>query len=232
MTEFNAQEFGENIKKYRKIKGLKQENLARALNTTTATISRLENGKIIPNAKEINIICNELGIYESDLFERENTFSDKENSKNPFKTNKLYMYFNSYNPEKKKFQKDKWIININEKVDRCNVNLESSHTGEIISNGYLLSDIDVAFMVMQNHKPNRQRLDVCVIIINITEGIEKPMLGAYLGSNAEREPSIRKCYFSTKDIEFTDEMLENLKTRDYEMQKLKESYALYLDIFN
>ena len=105
MAEFNVQEFGENIKKYRKIKGLKQENLARALNTTTATISRLENGKIIPNAKEISIICNELGIYESDLFERENVFSDKENTKNPFKTNKLYMYFNSYNPEKKKFQK-------------------------------------------------------------------------------------------------------------------------------
>ena len=42
----------------------------------------------------------------------------------------------------------------------------------------------------------------------------------------------RKCYFSQKDVEFTDEMLENLKPSGSDMYMLKESNALYLDIFN
>ena len=73
---------------------------------------------------------------------------------------------------------------------------------------------------------------MCEMIININDRESDLMLGAYLGTNSQYEPSIRKCYFSKKDIEFTDEMLEDLKPRDYEIKKLEETYALYLDIFN
>ena len=45
-------------------------------------------------------------------------------------------------------------------------------------------------------------------------------------------PSIRKCYFSKKDIEFTDEMFENLKITEKENHTLKKENALYLEIFN
>ena len=57
MSNFNKKEFGENIKKYRRIKGLSQENLAVALGITPATIARNETGEIIPNAEQIYMIC-------------------------------------------------------------------------------------------------------------------------------------------------------------------------------
>ena len=83
----------------------------------------------------------------------------------------------------------------------------------------------------ENYKPNQMRLDICEMVIRVCYGTDELMLGAYFGTNAQYEPSIRKCYFSKKDIEFTDEIFEALKPTDSELQNLKKNYALYLDIF-
>ena len=57
MAEFNRNEFGERLKKFRKEKGFSQENLARVIGKDIATISRFESGMLLPNAEEIyNII--------------------------------------------------------------------------------------------------------------------------------------------------------------------------------
>ena len=64
MPSFDKKVFGENIKKFRRAKGLSQENLAMAIHKTPATIARYENGEITPNAEQIYLICNELDIYE------------------------------------------------------------------------------------------------------------------------------------------------------------------------
>lgn len=231
MSNFNSKLFGENIRKYRKEKGLSQENLAYKLNKSKATISRYENGELLPDAEEINIICDELGIYESDLFNRKYTFSNKKNVRNPFETDKLYVYFNAYNPNTKKFNKDKWIIKIREKIDRIEVDFVNSHNNSIWSTGYMLADDMVAFLSLENYKPNQMRLDICELIIRVCYGTDELMLGAYFGTNAQYEPSIRKCYFSKKDIPFTDEMFEELKPTDNELKNLKENYALYFEIF-
>lgn len=232
MSEFNAEEFGENIKKYRKQKELTQENLATSLGTTKATISRFESGTMIPNAKEIHQICDELGIYESDLFERNFRFSNRENISNPFKTNILYIYFNAYNGSTKKFNKDKWLMEIREKEDRTEVDFINIHTNKVYATGYMLSDKMVAFISLENYKPNRNRLDVSEFVIKISEGVDDLMMGAYLGTNGNYYPSLRKCYFSKNDIEFTDEMLEHLKPTKMELDQLKENFAIYFDIFN
>ena len=42
MSNFDKKEFGKNIRKFRKAKGLSQENLAMAINKTPATIARLK----------------------------------------------------------------------------------------------------------------------------------------------------------------------------------------------
>lgn len=231
MSNFDSKTFGENIRKYRKEKGVSQENLANKLNKNKATISRYESGELLPNAEEINLICNELEIYESDLFNRDYAFSSDKYVINPFKTDKLYVYFNSFNPNTKKFGKDKWIINIREKQDRIEVDFVNSHTNLIHSTGYMLADDMVAFLSFGNYKPNQMRLDMSEIIIRVCYGTDELMLGAYLGTNAQYEPSIRKCFFSKKDIEFTDKMLEELKPTEEELKKLKETYALYLEIF-
>lgn len=232
MVDFNSKEFGERLKKFREEKGIKLEYLASKLNKTPATLSRYESGEIIPNARDISLLCNELGIYESDLFGRDHKLSSKENINNPFDTDKVFMYFYAYNNNTKKFNKDKCLLKLRQKEDCCEVDLVSLHNNITYSTGYLLAESDIAFIVLKNHKPDRNKLDVCEIIINISGNKNKPMIGAYLGSNQNHDVSLRKCYFSTKEIEFTDEMLNNLKTKDYEMEKLKESYALYLDISN
>ena len=228
---FNSKLFGENIKKYRIEKGLSQQNLADVIHKNRATISRFENGDLLPNAEEINLICNELEIYESDLYKRNYIFSNKKNSKNPFGTDTIYVYFNAFNSNTKKFNKDKWILKIREKPDVTEVDFINSHDNSICSTGYLLADDMVAFITLENNKPNEMRLDICEMIIRVCYGTDELMLGAYFGTNAQYEPSLRKCYFSKNDIDFTDEMLEKLKPTENELQNLKKNYALYLEIF-
>ena len=89
MSNFDAKIFGENIRKYRNEKGLSQQNLADLINKSRATICRFESGELLPNAEEINVICDELGIYESDLFNRKHAFSNKKKIKKPFGTDTL-----------------------------------------------------------------------------------------------------------------------------------------------
>ena len=52
----------------------------------------------MPDVKDISKICEALEIYEADLYEN-NVVRTMQNdkSKNPFNTNKLYVYFNAYN---------------------------------------------------------------------------------------------------------------------------------------
>lgn len=69
MAEFNKKDFGERLKKFRKDKGLSQENLAKVIDKNATTVGRFENGQLIPNAEQIFLMCNELEIDEQDLFD-------------------------------------------------------------------------------------------------------------------------------------------------------------------
>ena len=102
MAEFNRNEFGERLKKFRKEKGFSQENLARVIGKDIATISRFESGMLLPNAEEIYLLCNELEIDEYELFNSRDSLLSKKESKNPsencgnnllyFGKNKLFQY--------------------------------------------------------------------------------------------------------------------------------------------
>ena len=232
MSSFDSKLFGQNLKKYRKLKGLSQDNIAMILEKTKATISKYENGDLLMNAEDISKVCDELGIYSSDLFEQEYKNINKENNRNPFKSNKLYCYFYAYNYKTKQYEKGKYILDIVERPDFVRVNFYIPDDNKIYLRGYMQSDKAVSFIALENYEPNNARLEHALIEINIVNGVNNLMLGTYVGSNAQYIPSIRKCYFSQKDVEFTDEMLENLKPSASDIQMLKESNALYLDIFN
>ena len=234
MPKFDSKDFGERIKNYRIQKGLSQENLAYSLNKSKATISRYEKGEILPNAKDISLICEVLGIYEAELYQSNENIGtmQQDKSKNPFGTNKLYVYFNAYNFRTKKFAPDKYILELEQKQDICRTRFVDFHDGRIYSEGYLIRNDEIVFSVMENYKPTSSKIDVCVIEINICNGIEGLMLGGYFGINTKSEPSLRKCYFSKKNIDFTNEMIENLKLNEYEKEILNKQNALYLDIFS
>ena len=233
MSNFDSKDFGERLKSYRLKKGLSQENVATSLGKSKTTISRYEKGELLPDVKDINKICELLEIYEADLYEN-NVVRTMQNdkSKNPFNTNKLYVYFNAYNFKTKKFAPDKYVLELEQKQDMCRAKFVDYHDGRIYSEGYLIGNEEIVFAVMENYKPTSSRVDVSVIEINICNGIEGLMLGGYFGTNAKCEPSLRKCYFSKKDIEFTEEMFNNLKLNESEKEILNKQNALYLDIFN
>ena len=111
MAKFDKKEFGNNIRRARKNKGLSQENLADVLGVSGTAITRYENGDVFPSPEQISIICDELDIYANDLFDSSNNkIVNKEKSKNPFKTNTLYIYYNAYFPSQKRYGKGKFKI--------------------------------------------------------------------------------------------------------------------------
>ena len=203
MIEFDNKDFGERIRNYRIKKGLSQENLATAIGKNRTTIGRYESGELIPDARDVSIICRELGIFDADLFEN-NTNRILENNKsiNPFKTDKLYIYFNAYNFRTKKFAPDKYVIELEEKQNLCRVRFVDYHDKRIYSEGHLICNDEIAFMVMENYKPTSSRVDSPIIEVNICNGVDGLMLGGYFGTNANGEPSLRKCILSSLSINF------------------------------
>ena len=230
MSSFNKKEFGENIRKFRKAKGLSQENLAMAINKTPATIARYENGEIIPNAEQIYLICNELGIYEYELFNNTRKITNTENCINPFNTDILYIYYIAYYPKSKKYDKAKFRLKLTQKTDLCRVDFMEYKQEYIYLSGYLQADHHMAVFVFENYKENNLRFELSHIILNIVNGTDKLMLGTFHCTNGEYTPSIRKCIVSKNDIEFTDDLLDKLKITEAEKENLNEHNILYLDI--
>lgn len=233
MSEFNSKDFGERLRSYRIQKGLSQENIAHSLSKSKATISRYENGEILPDVKDLSALCHALDIYEADLFETPiNRSIQNDKFQNPFNTDKLYVYFNAYDFRKKKFAPDVYVLELEQKQNVCMVKFVDYHDKRIYSEGYLKGNDEIVFAVMKNYKPTSSRIDVSIIEINICNGTNGLMLGGYFGTNAKCEPSLRKCCLSKKHIEFTEEILNYLKFNDYEKDLLDNQNALYLDIFN
>ena len=230
MPSFDKKEFGKNIRKFRKIKGLSQENLAMVLDKTPATIARYENGEITPNAEQIYLICNELGIYEYELFNSTKKINNIENNINPFNTDMLYIYYIAYYSKSKKYDKGKFRLKLIQKPDLCKVDFMDYKKDFIYLTGYLQADNHIAVFVFENYKENNLRFELSHIIVNIARGTNKLMLGTFHCTNGQYIPSIRKCIVSKKDIEFTDTLLEKLKITDIEKENLNKTDILYLDI--
>lgn len=230
MSNFNKKDFGENIRKFRRARGLSQENLATAINKTPATIARYENGEITPNAEHIHLICNELGIYKYELFNSSKKLTNIENSINPFNTDTLYLYYIAYYPKSKKYGKGKFKLKLTSKPDLCKVDFMEYKKDVNYLSGYLQADNHIAVFVFENYKENNLRFELSHIIVNIARGTNKLMLGTFHCTNGEYTPSIRKCIVSKNDIEFTDDLLEKLKITNSEKEGLDKNNILYLDI--
>ncbi len=89
IAEFDSKDFGKRLKNYRIQKGLSQENMAKILNKNRSTIVRYEKGEILPDVRDISIICQELGIYEADLYGNDANITTQSN-----KSKKLLIQIN------------------------------------------------------------------------------------------------------------------------------------------
>lgn len=232
MSRFNKKAFGENLRNIRKKLGLTQENLAYALKVTPATISRYESGDILPDIEQISILCDEFGIYANDLLNTPSKVINKENSKNPFKTNTLYIYYKGIYPAKNKPAKLKFRLDIIEKTECIEVNFTDYKTNKIYMCGYMLSDSNVAIIVLENYKANSPRLEVTKIVINISNNLNDLMRGTLSATNGQYVPNERKCIISKDDLEFSNKMLDMIKITDKELEDIKELDAWYMNIDN
>ena len=231
MTEFNKKDFGKKLKNARKSKGLSLYNLGKAIGKNATTIGRYERGEILPDAKQIYLLCNELEISEYELFSQ-TKLKNKENSINPFETNLLYLYYIAYYPKTNKYDKGKFKLKITEKNNICFVDFLDYKTDKIYLSGYILSDTNIAIFILENYKPNNLRLEVTEIILNIARGTNDIMLGSLHCTNGNYVPSNRKCIISKKDLDFSDEMLEKLHFTRKEINDLIDKNILYLDVIN
>ena len=188
------------------------------------------DGEIIPNAEQIYLICNELGIYEYELFNNTRKITNTENCINPFNTDILYIYYIAYYPKSKKYDKAKFRLKLTQKSDLCRVDFMEYKQEYIYLSGYLQADHHMAVFVFENYKENNLRFELSHIILNIVNGTDKLMLGTFHCTNGEYTPSIRKCIVSKNDIEFTDDLLDKLKITEAEKENLNEHNILYLDI--
>ena len=232
MAEFNREVFGENLKRYRKEKGFSQENLAKVINKDIATISRFESGRLLPNAEEIYLLCNELEISENDLFEKKDLLISKSESKNPFGVNKIYVYYYAYFPSLNKFDKCKFVINIIEKYDYCEIELCAYNSNRIYLHGHIEADSYIAFLRFKNYKPTSNRLECSQFNINIADGIDGIMKGVFFATGNRYNTSVKKCLFSKEDLEFTDEMLDSIKITEDEIKEMKDINIWYVNIEN
>lgn len=75
--------FGENLRKLRKIKGLKQEQLAEIINLDYKTISAIETGKTFVSGEVIARLCNVFNVEPVYFFKKEyyELSEDEENIK-------------------------------------------------------------------------------------------------------------------------------------------------------
>ena len=231
MAEFNKKEFGEKLRNARRAKGLSLDNVGKAIGKNATTVGRYESGEILPDAEQIYLLCNELEVSESELFNR-SKIQNLENSKNPFGVNTLFLYYIAYFPKTDRYDKGKFKLTITEKEDMCQVDMVDYKTNKIYLSGYVLADSNIAVFVLENYKPNNLRLEITEIILNIARGTNELMLGSLHCTNGNYVPSNRKCIISKKDLDFSDDMLEKLKITKSELDELNEKNILYLDVIN
>lgn len=230
MLEFNNIEFGNKLRFARLKKELSLEYVGKKIGKNSTTVGRYERGEIIPDVDILNKLCNILDIYVGDIFkENTNNIINLENSKNPFKTNKIYLYYKGY-IGKRKTGKFKFIIDIKENNDYIEVKISDYKSRKTILIGNMLADDNIVSIRTENYKPNYPRLETNQIIANISEGTNGIILGTMLCTNGNYIPNVKKCLLSKKDLPFTDEMLELLTISDDEKNNIIKDDIWLIDI--
>ncbi len=232
MSEFNKIEFGNKLRSARLKKELSLAYVGMKIGKSSTTVGRYERGEIIPDAQVVNKLCDVLEIYNGDLYTTSKlNVANIENSKNPFKSNKLYLYYQGFTG-KRKLGKFKLVIDLIETKDYIEVKISDYKTRKTILIGYMIADNYIATIRTENYKPNYPRLETNQIILNISGGTENIVKGIMMCTNGEYIPNIKKCLISKKDLTFSDEMLDLLKITDEEKEAIYKNDIWQVNISN
>lgn len=211
MTDFNKIEFGNKLREMRLKKEYSLEYVGIKINKDRSTVGKYEKGEIIPDIETVYKLCQLLDIYINDLYnDNQELITNEENSKNPFKTNKLYLYYSGF-ITKRELGKFKLLIELKEANNYVEVKISNYKTRKTVLKGHMLADNFIATIRTENYKPNYPRLETNQIILNISNGTDDIVKGIMLCTNGEYIPNIKKCLVSKKNLKFSNKMLDMLK---------------------
>lgn len=219
MDKFNNIEFGNRLRSARIKNEFSQDYVGMKIGKSGRTISKYERGTLTPSIKVVSELCDILNIYSGDLYEsKQEKIANTNNSNNPFKVNRLYLYYKGY-VGKRKIGRFKFIIDIQENNDYVEVKISDYQNKKIFLIGHMLADENMVTIRTENYKPNCPRFETNQIILNISEGTSKIVLGTMFCTNGYYEPNIKKCIITKKDMSFSDDMMDLLKTTDEERKR-------------
>ena len=227
MVEFNKIEFGNKLREARLKKNYTLKYVGKVIGKDLSTVRKYETGEVIPNAKVLNKLCDVLDIYYGELYtENTQNIVNIENSINPFKVNRLYLYYLSFkNKAKTQIETFKLIIDLEEKKDF--VEAKISYGNKVILIGHIISDSFIATIRTENYKPNRPRLETNQIILDISGGTNGLVRGMMFCTDDKYVPTVKKVVVSKKEVTKDDKQLLEYFELDTTEKKLIQKTGIW-----
>ena len=149
-----------------------------------------------------------------------------ENSINPFKVNRLYLYYLSFkNKTKTQIETFKLIIDLEEKKNFVEVKI--SYENKTILIGHIISDSFIATIRTENYKPNRPRLETNQIILDISGGTNGLVRGMMFCTDDKYVPTVKKVVVSKKEVPKDDKQLLEYFDLDNTEKKLIQKTGIW-----
>ena len=224
MIQFNKIEFGNKLREARLQKNYTLNYVGKMIGKDLSTVRKYETGEVIPNADVLSRLCDVLDIYYGDLY-AENTqkIVNMENSINPFKVNRLYLYYLSFkNKAKTQIETFKLVIDLEDKPNFVEVKI--SYENKVILIGHIVSDSFIATIRTENYKPNRPRLETNQIILDISGGTNDLVRGMMFCTDDKYVPTVKKVVVSKKEVSKDDkQLLEYFKLDNAEKKVIQKT---------
>lgn len=231
MYNLDINKFGLNLKQYRISRNLTLEALGEKIHKTKATISKYEKGEIIPDILTILEICNTLNISISQLIPQNNN-TQKSLSKNPFKTDLVYMYY---------YTEDRLITSIIEIIEDNN-NLKVKYFNGIKDikkyaddlsynyEGILQCDKTVGYINLINKDSENIQLERIQISFNIPWSKKFDITNFYiLALSPNSVPIVKKGILSIFPINNFDNFKNDLIISNDELNKIQHNNGWILE---
>ena len=223
MYDIKNYNFKNILKEYRKSRNFTLEELGNKIGKTKATISKYENGEIIPDILTILEICNILDINISQLFPEDNISKDYSVS-NPFNVNKLYLYYYTENVLITS------IIEIFEENNKILVKLFNgvkntlcyAQNTSYFYEGFLETDKTIGYLNLSNNSSTNIPLEKLQISFNIPNCF-------ILGLSPNAVPIVKKGIISIYPITDFQPFYNDLKITKFEIDKLQHNNGWILE---
>ena len=231
MYNINIDNFAKQLMLYRKNRKITLETLGNKIHKSKSTVSKYEKGKIIPDIITVLEICNILDIDISQLFPSVSSSNVKTLS-NPFKANKLYVYYYTENFLITSIleifeQKDSILVKFYNGIKDVSTYLKDL---SYLYEGTLICDNTVGYINLYNSISTSSQIEKLQISFNIPWSKSIDITNFFiLALSPNSLPIVKKGIISTHEIKEFKPYGEDLKISDEEIKKIQLHNAWILE---